>query len=369
MDWFKKELSRRKFLQYSALSAGALTLRPWDILNQLAGEWPDAERMGRVCVGKVSLRTRPSADADMVGELYEDAVVTWLREVVGSVPTGRQSARWVETPDGYIYAPSLQPVENHPNTPMLELPQTSLGKGMWVEVSIPHSKIFLENNDPASGWLQYALEYNIVPRLYYSQVVWVDDIRTNSDGQVLYRVNERYGYGDLFWVAAEACRTLTAEELAPISPDVENKKVLIDVTPTRQMLSCYEGQNEVYSCQISSGAKWNSAGEVVEKWGTPVGGHYIWRKAISIHMTGGQTGTGYDLPGIAWTTLFTGEGVAIHSTFWHNDYGTPRSHGCVNCRPEDAKFIFRWTTPVIPYDPGDLTVQGFSGSLIDVVEA
>lgn len=368
MKWAESSFSRRDFLKIGLIGLGAVALRPWALWSQLAGEWPDAERLGRICVGKVSVRTQPSVNADVVSELYEDTVVIWLREVVGEVPLGRQSSRWVETPDGYIYAPSVQPVQNQPNQPVAELPVTSLGRGMWVEVSVPHTQIFLENRSPASAWLQYSLEYNVIPRLYYSQVLWVDDIRTNSQGQILYRVNERFGPGDIFWTAGEALRPLTNEELEPIRPEVENKRIIVDANPTRQFLSCYEGNREVYTCQVSTGAKWNAAGELVEAWGTPLGAHPIWRKAISIHMSGGQTGTGYDLPGIAWTTLFTGEGVAIHSTFWHNDFGTPRSHGCVNCKPDDASFIFRWTLPAIPYDPGDVTVSMPGGTIVDVVE-
>ena len=370
MKWIDTSYSRRGFLKLGALSLGALALRPWDNWSQLLDEFPDAEQLGRICVGKVDIRSRPSLNAEAVGVLYEDAIVVWLREVVGEAPMGRQSRRWVETPDGYVYAPSVQPVRNQPNVPVTEMPQTGLGKGMWVEVSVPQTQIFLERDTAASAWLQYALDYGLVPRLYYSQVIWVDDIRTSSQGQVLYRINERYGPGDLFWAAAEAFRPLTEEEIAPISPEVENKKVVVDVTPTRQILSLYEGNSEVYACRISSGAKWNAEGAIVEEWGTPIGeNHRIWRKMISTHMSGGQTGTGYDLPGVAWTTLFTGEGVAVHSTFWHNDFGTPRSHGCVNCAPDDAKYVFRWTLPVIPYDPGDMTIAMPGGTQVDVREA
>ena len=86
-------------------------------------------------------------------------------------------------------------------------------------------------------------------------------------------------------------------------------------------------------------------------------------------MAGGTNAAGYDLPGISWTSLFVGDGVAIHSTFWHNDYGTPRSHGCINCRPEDAKWIFRWTEPPVVYDPGDITVtKMFESTNITVVD-
>jgi len=87
-----------------------------------------------------------------------------------------------------------------------------------------------------------------------------------------------------------------------------------------------------------------------------------------VHMTGGTTGGGYDLPGIGYTTLFSGDGVAVHSTFWHNSYGIPRSHGCVNARPEDARWVFRWTMPEVPYDAGDVTVSGTGSTKVLVRE-
>lgn len=370
MKWTDQTFTRRNFLKYSAMTVGSLVASPALAWTQLAQEWPDADRLGRVCVGKVDVRSRPSVNASSMGVLYEDAVVVWLREVVGEVPLGRQSARWVETPDGYIYLPSLQPVRIVPNVPVTELPTSNLGRGMWCEVTMPHTQIFLENDSPKSPWLKFSFEQGIIPRLYYSQILWIDDIQKNSNGDILYRINERYGPGDLFWADGSAFRPLTEEELSPISPEVENKKILIDATPTRQILSCYEDNREIYTCQISSGSVWDAYGDIVDSWGTPLGAHPIWRKAVSIHMAGGDTGTGYDLPGVAWTMLFIGEGgVAIHSTFWHNDFGTPRSHGCVNCKPEDAKFIFRWTTPIIPWDPGDITVSMPGGTIVDVKEA
>ncbi|HEX2980027.1 MAG TPA: L,D-transpeptidase [Anaerolineaceae bacterium] len=304
-------------------------------------------------------------DSASVGVLYEDAVVPWLREVIGPAPLGRVNRRWVETPDGYIYTPSVQPVKYQPNQPLTQLPssQTS-GVGMWAEVSVPYVDVFLANPPARSPWL----EHTNMPRLYYSQIMWIDDVQTNNQGQVLYRVNEKFGTpGDIFWAAAEAFRPLTEEELAPINPEVEDKRV--EVNLDFQTMSCYEGNHEVYFCRISSGGKWDAEGNVVDKWSTPVGPHPIWRKLISIHMIGGTTGAGYDLPGIAWTTLFSGEGVAIHSTFWHNDYGVQRSHGCVNAAPDDAKWVFRWTTPQVNYDPGDMTVQMPGGTIIDIVEA
>lgn len=332
--------------------------------NQLA-EFPDAERMGRVCVGKVDLRLRPSANSASVGVLYEDMVVTWLREVIGEAPGLALGRRWVETPDGYVYAPSVQPVRYQPNVPVSALPSSSIGPGFWAEITVPYVDIFLANPPARSPWFQ---EFTY-PKLYYSQVMWVDDLRTLDDGTVQYRVVEKYGtYGDVFWADARAFRPLTEEDISPINPEVEDKTVVVDLN--YQTLACYEGSREVYFCRISSGAKFNAWGEKVEDWGTPTGSHYIWRKLISIHMAGGTVSGGYDLPGIPWTCLFVGDGVALHSTYWHNDYGTPRSHGCVNASPEDAKWVFRWTSPVVSLDPGDVTVnQMFTSTNIKVIEA
>lgn len=365
MNIFNKFYSRRDFLKMGLISAGFMHIKPFELNSFLQTEFPDSNKLGRICVGKVDIRSKPSVDSDSVGVLYEDGIVVWNREVVGEAPSGRLSKRWVETPEGYIYLPSVQPVKNIINNPIIDLPVSSEGKGMWVEVTQPFVDIVLDNPPARSP----SLQETTLPRLYYSQILWVDDVRTSSAGNVYYRINEKYGYGDIFWAAANAFRPLNAEEMAPIKPEVENKKIVVDVTPTRQFLSCFEDDREVYYCQISSGAKWNASGEIVDSWGTPLGKHPIWRKLVSIHMSGGTTGGGYDLPGIAWTSLFTGDGVAIHSTFWHNDYGTPRSHGCINASPDDAKWIFRWTTPVVSIDPGDVVVSMPGGTIIDVVES
>ncbi len=65
---------------------------------------------------------------------------------------------------------------------------------------------------------------------------------------------------------------------------------------------------------------------------------------------------------------FVGTGVAIHSTFQHNNYGELSSRGCVNASPEDAKWVFRWSLPQVPYDPGDVTVEWPEGTKVIVAE-
>ncbi len=364
MFLFSKKFSRRDLLKGVIAFGGALSINPFLKASAQLASWPDSDHIGRVCASMVNIRSKPSINAECVGVLYEDAVIVCLSEVIGEIPGGMMNARWFETPDGFIYAPSVQPVKIIENSIISELPETGLGIGFWAEVTIPYVNLILDNPPPRSPWLKEATN----PRLYYSQIVWIDDIKVGSDGETYYRINERFGYGDIFWATAKGFRPLTEEDLEPIKPEIENKRIYVDATPTRQYLTCIEDEREVYYCKISSGAKWNSDGQIVESWGTPPGVHRTWRKQISTHMTGGTTGAGWDIPGVAWTVLFSGTGVAIHSTFWHNDYGTPRSHGCVNVAPEDAQWIFRWSYPYVPADPGDITIQMPGGIQVDVRE-
>lgn len=351
MDANKKIITRRDFLKISALGVGSLAMLPYKT-TLLQDDFPSSERLGRA-FNKTDIKLKPDIDSPTVKSIYDDAVVPWLREIVGYHPY-RFRQRWVETTDGYIWASDLQPVKNLPNVPLSVLPESSLGPGMWAEVSIPWVDIKLEK-DPISPGFKNKIEAGLPIRLYYSQILWVDQIKKDENGQILYRMKEAYGYGDIMWARGEAFRPITKEEVEPINPDAENKLVVINVEEKYQTLSCYEGANEVYFCRISAGKKYSPEGKFLGQSATPKGTLNIWRKLISTHMSGGTTGAGYDLPGIGWTSLFSGDGVAIHSTFWHNNYGGElMSHGCINAAPDDAKWVFRWTNPPVTYDPGDL---------------
>jgi hypothetical protein len=358
-------------LKVAALGLGGLALPAWSppagALRREVGsqgalalpEFPQAERLGRAFESGVTLKARPDIDSADVGVLNEDDVVVWLKELVGSRPLWF-TQRFVETPNGYVYAPNLQPVRNQPNQALAVLPQP---EGMWVEVTVPYVDLALANPPARAPWL----DHTQFPRLYYSQIMWVDQIKSDENGQIWYRVSDRYGsFGDIFWAAGEAMRPLSAEEMSPIHPEVEDKRVVVDLG--QQTVSCFEGGREVYFCRVSTGPKLTLDDDPKPRWATPVGRHTIWRKLVSVHMTGGTTGGGYDLPGIGWTTLFSPKGMAIHSTFWHNSFGVPRSHGCVNACPQDAQWIFRWTLPVVPPDTGDVTVAGAASTKVEVIE-
>jgi hypothetical protein len=330
-------------------------------------DFPESDRVGRVLKDGLELKLRPDPQSKTLAALSRDTVVPWLKLVVAPPPRYELHWRWVETPDGFLYAPYVQPVRNEPQEIVKHLRSFEGVEGMWVEVSVPYVDLTLHNPPPRSPWSRGVLERGEAPRLYYSQILWVDAIKQDPELGALYRVNDLYGsYGDIFWAPGEAFRPLSPEEMAPISPDVEDKRIVVN--NTTQTLSCFEGGTEVYYCAVSTGVPFGPSGEPLDRSSTPLGWHPIWRKLVSIHMSGGTTGGGWDLAGVGWTTFFVGNGIAIHSTFWHNNFGVPMSRGCVNAQPEDAKWIFRWTRPTVPYYPGDVTVSMPGGTMVEVVD-
>lgn len=118
----------------------------------------------------------------------------------------------------------------------------------------------------------------------------------------------------------------------PSSAEAAPKKVEIDLT--NQRLYAFEGNTKVYDFIISSGKPW---------WPTPVGTFKPWAKIGSQRMVGGSKalGTYYNLPNVPNVVYFYRD-YAIHGAYWHNNFGYPMSHGCVNVRPSDMAMLYPW---------------------------
>lgn len=355
------KLSRRDFLKLAGLGLGALALRPFKPFDfemlqspKRLPQFPNSEIIGRVVTREVSLRSRPTnalGTDTIIAGLEPDSLVEWQREVVGNVIGGMVNQKYVETPQGYIYGSVLQPTRNLPNTPITEIPAGQ--PGFWAEVTVPYIDLAHEGII-ASPWLKDNIAYNFPPRLYYGQVVWIDRIRQDN-GFVEYRWNEDangrgYGYGgsygEFFWGDGAGFKVLTEEDAAPISPEIDPNEKTITIDLDHQTLSCFEKKREVFFCRTSTGRVIDPVtGQRSEEYATPVGNLITHWKIISKNMTAGNEQAGYSTPAVPWCTFVSGEGVAIHGAFWHNAFGEKWSHGCINVKPEDAKWIFRWTTP------------------------
>ena len=360
----RRSLSRRDFLKLAGIGLSAMAFRPISLETLYSPkplpQFPNSEIIGRI-LGMTDIMSRPSNDplqASSVGVLYDDNLVEWGREVVGNA-AGRTNQRFLETPQGYVWAPLVQPSKNLPNIPVIEMPVGV--PGFWAEVTVPYIDLTLEG-PVVSSWLQSLISYNFPPRLYYGQVVWIDQVRADPGGVVYYRWNESpghgYGPGDIFWADGAGLKILTEEDVAPISQDLDPGEKTIRVNLDYQTLGCFEGTDEVYFCRISSGAEYNANGEAVTQWATPTGDLNTHWKIFSLNMSGGTSAAGYSTPAVPWVTMISGEGVASHGAFCHNDFGERRSHGCINAKPEDAKWIFRWTTPHISLAQSEQRMTG-----------
>ena len=102
----------------------------------------------------------------------------------------------------------------------------------------------------------------------------------------------------------------------------------IDVNLSRQRLYAYVGTHLVKQFLISSG---------VPAYPTVVGTYHIYVKYTSTLMVG----PGYYLPNVPYTMYFY-RGYGIHGTYWHHNFGTPMSHGCINMETNDARWLFYW---------------------------
>ena len=358
----KRNFSRRDFLKLAGVGLGAMAFNPFNFpelealyIPKRLPQFPASEIIGRVVDSAIDLRNYPTNDPNLntsIAKLPADTLVEWGREVIGDVIGGLSNQRYIETPQGYIYGSVVQPTRNLPNTPITEMPGGQ--PGFWAEVTVPFIDLAHEGVI-ASPWLQDHILYNFPPRLYYGQVVWIDQVRQNN-GFVEYRWNEDAGghgygyggYGEFFWGDGAGFKVLTEEDVAPISPDIDPDEKTISVDLDYQTLSCLEAGNEVFFCRISSGQNYDPvSGQISDEYATPAGSLITHWKIISKNMTAGTAQAGYSTPAVPWNTFVSGDGVAIHGAFWHNAFGEKRSHGCINVSPEDAKWIFRWTTPHI----------------------
>lgn len=163
----------------------------------------------------------------------------------------------------------------------------------------------------------------------------------NSVSEPLYE-----GFADFHGIAATPPSPYalgTGDMVLGVTAPQSDKRIEVDLT--NQRVYAYEGDRQVYNFLISSG-----------KWGwTPTGEFTIWTKVRSQLMKGGkkELGTYYYLPNVPYVMFFYNKdvhkmrGFSFHGTYWHNNFGHPMSHGCINMKTEDAKTLYEWATPVV----------------------
>jgi lipoprotein-anchoring transpeptidase ErfK/SrfK len=320
------DFSRRDFLKLSASGALGLVLSELGVGKASAA--PPASK-GLALFSGVPIWDAPSVKANKIELIGKDKVFDLLGEVQGDYFDNPHNTTWYVVNGGYVYSAPVMPVETNYQKPIYQIPP----EGQLAEVSAPYSLTYRAPLVRAQN----------AHRIYYESTHWVKKIIVVRDEKnVFYEIYDKE-LKQSFYVPSYNMRLIPNEELTQLSPEVPNEEKLIHVDLRSQIVTAFEGETIVLSVRCASGQRGTD---------TPKGQWLTYHKGPSIHMTnrGDAVANIYNLPGVPWCSFFTGAGHAFHGTYWHNDYGRQRSNGCVNLPSKVAKWVYRWTNPVVPYN-------------------
>jgi hypothetical protein len=177
----------------------------------------------------------------------------------------------------------------------------------------------------------------------------VSILEESSDGRFV-RVTETA------WVRRTDVRVAS---IATPPPGTGANEKWFDVDRDEQVLVAYEGERPVYATLVSTG-KWEHA--------TPTITSRVSSKLQTASMNNdrGLAKNKYAVADVPWT-MYYDNSYALHTSYWHDGFGGPRSHGCINLAPRDARLLYDWSSPDVP--AGWIAVYGDEdnpGSLVRV---
>jgi hypothetical protein len=354
------QLSRREFLRYAGSGLSALFLLPYfgalprqrlyDVPSPaddtLAARSSDPS-LGRVLGNSVGVYEKPSFSAKLLKMYHTDLVQSITAVTIGD-ENPSYNRIWYELDHaGYAHSGDIQPVEIIYNQPI----ETYPGYPLLAEVTVPFTD---------SVW-NYKNPKHLAYRLYYSAVFWINDIIRDESGKTWYSVyDDKWFYN--YYVEGTHLRPIVSSELTLLSPNVPLEARRLEVRLADQVVVAYEDDRPVFMSLAATGAHFRDG-----NYATPTGHFITSRKRPSRHMAAGDRAApnSYDLPGIPWVSYLTDNGISFHGTYWHNDFGKPRSHGCINLSSEAALWVYRWSLPHVP--ASEETYSQDFGTAVDVV--
>jgi len=329
-------LSRREFLKIGGLSLTSLAFLPHfgPIFGREDSPYPNL--LGRVAIREIDVYSQPLSDVSLiVGKRYRDQLIPVYYPLLS--PEGPEyNPLWYRVWGGYVFSGYIQIVKTQLNPVLDTIPEG----GQLGEITVPIAQAYRYNR--FDGWRRHY-------QLYYETTHWITGVDEGPDGQPWYEITNELDRFLKYHVQATYLRAIPDQEISPLSPDVPPEEKRVEVSLARQKMIAFEGNQEVFSVSIASGIPSTRPPTNGIPTDTPKGSFNVVSKYPSKHMGHMQTSgapEGYVLPGVPWTVFFVLEtGMAFHGTFWHNNFGVPMSRGCINMRNEDAKWLFRWTTP------------------------
>lgn len=334
------KISRRSFLKLSGMGLLGILSPHLSPVRALA-----SGQQGRVIYENIAVYERPSFQSERIRLYWQDMIVPIVKATVGDKEPFYNRVWYQLSDGGYAHSGGIQPVRTLPNPFTEDLPPG----GALAEVTVPFTDAVWNPNVPSQ----------VAYRFYYETTHWVEKAVRDRNGVIYYKIMEDK-WDLVYYVPAQHLRIIPPAELALKSPDVPPFAKRIEIKTDLQVVIAYEWNMPVYIAKTATGARF-STGE----FSTPPGRHLANYKRPSRHMAAGNLAfNGYDLPGVPWITYITEKGVALHGTYWHNDFGKPRSHGCINLPSRASKWFYLWTHPHV--SPGEQWGYDESATVVDV---
>ncbi|NWF65371.1 MAG: L,D-transpeptidase [Chloroflexi bacterium] len=339
-----KQINRRDVLKLGVLTLSGLAFSPF--LPGLTDF--DDSFVVRIATAEMPVRKEPTDESRIELTRYRDELVHIYGEVTAEDPP--HNPVWYKVWGGYLHRGRLQRVRTIYQTPLERIAE---GARLVADISVPYTHPFRYSK--AYGWQQLS------PPLYYGSVHFIEAVEQGPemaeyDGP-WYRIFDELDSNVTYYAPAIHMRVLPDTSLSPITPEIPYEEKRIEINLSTQMLYAYEYGSLVFQTNISSGVPGDPTGGAGIPTTTPTGTFTILDKVAAKHMGysyfGEQT-TGnvladvdnYVLPGVPWTSFFTRQGHAFHGTYWHENFGSPMSHGCINMRTNEANWLFRWCNPI-----------------------
>ncbi len=342
-------LTRRDFLKLAGASLVALCLPPGVHAASAQSLKPiaDEPRLGRIIADSTNLYEKPSLNAKVLKKYFSDQILTISDVTIGDGEPAYNRVWYQLNGEGYVHSGGVHPVEVHPNETIDEIPP----EGRLAEVTVPYTDC---------TWSPLRTD-STVYRLYYGTTYWVTGITFDANGVPWYSYyDEKWKL--TFYARSSHLHLFEANEIQPISPDVPPENKRIEILLDQQAVIAYEYDRPVFISRAATGAHFSDG-----DFRTPAGRYLMNRKRPSRHMADGDFAApaSYDLPGVPWVSYLTDSGISFHGTYWHNDFGKPRSHGCINMPSPGARWIYQWTNPDVPW--GERLFQNDPGTIVDVI--
>lgn len=289
-------------------------------------------------------------EAPMTFRLDDEALIEG-RELSGSVMVRRYGELTVEEVEHWAidkarkeYLATTEIREYRPSE--WRGPRLADDTGLRLPVGFPLARKNVSHRVPVYSAAQGG---RVVGKVKGRRAVAVLETASDAKGRAIaYRIAEGQ------WVRAGEMRVATGTARPS---DVGELERWLDIDLDTQVLVAYEGDLPVYTTLVSTGSRKNP---------TETGIYRMWVKFAETDMSDLAGESPYSVATVPWTQFYAKD-LALHTAYWHDTFGTARSHGCTNLAPIDARFLYFWSEPEVP--PGWSMAKGTierPGSLVRI---